>query len=907
MAARKYRIRAAFSVLTGVTLLGFSPIAVAQSVPASAGSALPAAGTPAKPQVVLPRLLYLAEVDSPARAALTAPLSVKLKVLVREDGSVGDAVALESDGPGPDGAVALRAAALEALRRSVFTPALVGGRAREVYIPFTYVFEPPSSESPPPAVTALAAAAGGNLEGRLLIAGSEEPLPGAVVTVIAEGGIGYEAISDENGAWSLVGLPPSQYEVVVSADGYEPLTTTEEVSLGEATALTLRLSPRSEIDEVIVVGERPPREVTRRTLDRREISKVPGTGGDALRSLQSLPGVARPPGLAGVLIVRGSAPQDTQGLVDGTLVPLIYHFGGLSSVIPTELLDRIDFYPGNFGVKYGRAMAGIVDVKLRSPETECTADYGVPSDESGCFHGMVQGDLIDTRFFLRGPLGDKWTFAVGGRRSWVDVWLKPVLEQAGAGVSAAPVYNDYQLIAETHPTRRSKLRLQFYGTDDALKILVSEPSAQEPAFSGTLSFANAFYRGQAVYEHQFTPKLEMAATASFGRDRVRFSLGPVLFNLDSYPLVQRTELGWTLTDGVKVNVGMDLLSTFFDVRVRAPLPPDPSDNTPRVISSEPVLETESTGAFFQPAAYADFELQPTERWLIVPGARVDYNNQNEQTNLSPRVTARYTLRGIDSDADSDGVVPLKTVVKGGAGLFYQPPQPQQLDPIFGTWGVQSNRSAHFSVGVEQGLSEFLDVSLEAYLKELDNLVVGGSPYTNQGSGRVIGAETLLRYKSDGRFFGWLAYTLSKSTRRSAPDEAERPFQFDQTHILTALGSYRLGGGWELGARFRIVSGNNYTPVRTGAQVPSIYVADVGSYVPIQGQLNSRRLPLFNQLDVRIEKTWQFRDFRVVGYVDVWNAYNNAAVEGVSYNFDYSKSTVQTGLPIIPSLGLRGEF
>ena len=35
--------------------------------------------------------------------------------------------------------------------------------------------------------------------------------------------------------------------------------------------------------------------------------------------------------------------------------------------------------------------------------------------------------------------------------------------------------------------------------------------------------------------------------------------------------------------------------------------------------------------------------------------------------------------------------------------------------------------------------------------------------------------------------------------------------FDQTHILTILGSYRLGHGWEFGARFRLVSGNLVTP------------------------------------------------------------------------------------------------
>jgi hypothetical protein len=81
----------------------------------------------------------------------------------------------------------------------------------------------------------------------------------------------------------------------------------------------------------------------------------------------------------------------------------------------------------------------------------------------------------------------------------------------------------------------------------------------------------------------------------------------------------------------------------------------------------------------------------------------------------------------------------------------------------------------------------------------------------------------------------------------------------------------------------------------------------GVAVPRQGEPFSERLPMFHQLDVRIEKNWQFRDWRLMTYLDVWNAYNNAAVEGIQYNYDFTQQAPQTGLPIVPSLGLRGEF
>src|SRR6185369_10736410 len=84
-------------------------------------------------------------------------------------------------------------------------------------------------------------------------------------------------------------------------------------------------------------------------------------------------------------------------------------------------------------------------------------------------------------------------------------------------------------------------------------------------------------------------------------------------------------------------------------------------------------------------------------------------------------------------------------------------------------------------------------------------------YTSDGVGYVVGSEVLIKYKPDDRFFGWLAYTLSRSIRSDGLGQPERLVQFDQTHILTVLGSYRLGNGWEFGARFPLISGNLITP------------------------------------------------------------------------------------------------
>ncbi len=115
-------------------------------------------------------------------------------------------------------------------------------------------------------------------------------------------------------------------------------------------------------------------------------------------------------------------------------------------------------------------------------------------------------------------------------------------------------------------------------------------------------------------------------------------------------------------------------------------------------------------------------------------------------------------------------------------------------------------------------------------------------------------------------------------------------------------AYRLGRGWELGATLRIVSGNPLTPVGG-----SVYNANTDLYEPLFGAINSRRNPLFNRLDVRIQKQWTFRDWKLAVYLDVQNAYNAKNREAVLYNYDYTQSSDISGLPIIPSLGVRGEL
>jgi hypothetical protein len=619
--------------------------------------------------------------------------------------------------------------------------------------------------------------------------------------------------------------------------------------------------------------------------------------------------------MAGILIVRGSAPQDTLTFIDGEDVPLIYHFGGLSSVVPTELLDRIDFYPGNFSARYGRVQGGIVDVALRSPNTNCRGPYGKPTDRKGCYHGFAELDLINGRFLLEGPIGPlkDWSFVASGRRSWVDTWLKPVLDAADAGVTTAPVYYDYQLIAETKPTRQSKLSLRAYGADDRLALIIKNPFAEDPGFSGNVSFGTAFYRFQALYEDRLTPDVKLSSMLSGGKDSLDFSIGSLKFRLVDYPISMRNELSVKLGEPATLNLGMDFVAAPYEFAARVPSLPPPGQPDPGPFSSRPVLERTVSGSVFRPGWYLEAEVQATRRLRMVPAIRLDYARDSQRVDTSPRLNARYDLVSSRVDTDETGAARRRTTLKGGVGIYRQPPQFQETDIAFGTPGLLSNTALHTSLGVEQEITRQVELSLEGFYKDLTRQVAGtasasgGTTYNNLGLGYVVGLETLLKYKPDRRFFGWLAYTLSRSIRQDSKDAPEYLFQFDQTHNLTVLGSYRLGRGWEFGARFRVVSGNLTTPVVGPPSLPALYAADAGSYAPLEGRLNSRRLPLFHQLDLRVDKRWQFEVWQLVAYLDIMNAYNHASVEGVQYNFNYSRSNEVGGIPILPSLGVRGEF
>jgi|HubBroStandDraft_6_1064221.scaffolds.fasta_scaffold58616_2 TonB family protein len=798
------------------------------------------------------------------------PAEVSVLITVDVSGLVTNAQVEKAAGHGFD------EAALEAAKSIQFDPATRDGEPIAARTRVLYKFVPP------PAV----------LTGHVVTLVGERPIAGATVTVVDPAGGTQVATTGVDGDWHVEGAAAGTYRVDIAAPGMQSHSSTAEVKPGEEVSAVDRLAREpvpvaadagagdENVEEVEVRGKKPPREVVKRSLEQREIDRVPGTSGDALLSLQNLPGVARSPPLSGFLLIRGAGPMDSQVYVDGTPIPIVYHFGGLASVVPTEVLDHIDLYPGNFSTQYGRAMGGVVDVGIAPPK----------SDK---LHAIVEVNLLDSRFVVQGPVFDTgWRFTLAGRRSYLDTWLGPVLTAAGANVSVAPVYYDYQAMLERDLTKRSSLRLLLLGSDDRLALLLTTPSSGAPTLTGTVSDHTGFWLSQATYKNHLSDKTDLRLVAGFGQTYVDFNVGSLAFNLTSWNITGRAELSTKLDPLVTMNVGLDIWDYPYTLSADLPPLPRPGQPPPGPFSSQMLLHTQTSSTIFEPAAYVEWEATPWRGTRIVPGLRLDYDKDTGAWDLDPRVVARQ-----------DVTTSPRTTLKAAVGLFSQPPQPQETNPVFGMSGLTSNRALQYDVGVEREVTPRVEATLDGFYKQLDHLVV--QDLGNTGSGVIYGGEALIRYKAtrDDRFFGWLSYTLSRSLRRDAPGLPLRIFEYDETHVLTVLGSYRLGRGWEFGARFRLTSGYMYTPQQYG-----FYDENVGTYSPLEAYPpNGSRLPLWQALDLRVDKQWRFGWGSIRAYLNVNNVYNAANVAGVSYNFNSTRSSYVNDLPILPSLGLRVDM
>jgi TonB family protein len=830
-----------------------------------------------QPELVPPRLTEFVEAEYPAKAKESGlQATVELEITIKPDGRVSEIRVVTAVGNGFD------EAAVEAAKQFVFEPARRDNEPVASRIRYAYVFEirdiaqkeAPKEEQAP----ALA-----RIEGKILNSDDDAPIAAVEVLISTkDGSVSHRVLTDDHGVFHLEDLPAGRYTVTLFSKGYNPYSAEEDLASDEITSVVYRLQLSSDPYAFGATARipPPPREVTRRTISREELTRVAGTRGDPVRTVEILPGVARPPFGSGLLIVRGSSPEDTQALFEGLPISQLYHFGGLTSFVNSRLLESIDFYPGNFSVRYGRKQGGIVEVQAAEPQFDR-------------FHGVADINLVDASLLLSAPIVDDTGVVASIRRSYIDAVFSSIFSSDDFSVTAAPVYWDYQVIGSSRLSSSDKLRVMAYGASDRFKLLFQQPSSSEQEVTGNLDFSNESHRVHATWRRAMSDVVDQDVEIAAGTRDFHIGFGRDFdIKFDLVEIFGRSEWRYRLTRHVRLITGVDILSGPGSYSYVGP-PPDSSQTmSSQGPSKSKIIDINGSFTFFDPAVYleSDLDLSPVR---VVIGTRLDYFNTIDQFTFDPRLSVRYAL------------TPAITL-KAGVGLFSQPPEGQQTAKIIGNPNLKPNRAVHVSTGCEWQPVEILTLGIEGYFKylfqQVVNTALGEEPrFVNDGIGRIYGLEFLAKVEPKGRFFGYLSYTLSRSERRDR-DEGWFLFDFDQPHILTASGTYRLGRGWELGATFRLVSGNPYTPI-----IDNIYDSTENRHLPIYGERNSARSRLFHRLDVRIEKLWTFTDWKLALYLDVQNSYNASNQEGLIYDYRFRTHQVLTGLPILPVLGLRGEL
>lgn len=626
--------------------------------------------------------------------------------------------------------------------------------------------------------------------------------------------------------------------------------------------------------------ERPAREVTRHTIEAKELARVPGTRGDPIRAIEVLPGVGRTGLGDGSPRLRGSAPFDSLVLIADVPVPTLYHFGGLTSVVQPSLLSRVDLYPSNFSSRYGRRGGGIVGASLRDPRSDG-------------FHGLADLNALDASLLVEGPLGDDVAVAVAGRRSLLDLYFGAFVPEDSYALIAAPVYYDFQVLMTARLGDDHVLRFSALGSHDSLELFFDEPPDIEPALSGRTAARQAFYRGRLSLDTQLAPAWQQRLVASYGIVDQSIRFGTTDSEATDHRINGRAEWSGPIASVLRVAFGADFNGQVVDGSYRGARPPQ-VEGDPNVDNGDNgLIEVDDVIALLQPAVFVELRYRPLPQLLLQPGLRLDYYGQLGKVSVDPRLVARWQM------AEA-------TVLKGGLGLYAQPPIYWESAPQLGNDELDVSRALHASLGIEQGLPGRVEVHAEGFHKHIFDRVVatdGGVPpyFVNDGEGRIFGVELGVRAQPLDGMNIYLAYTVSRSERRDRGGRF-RLFDEDQTHNLATAIGYHWASGWGVGGRFRLASGNPQTPV-----VGSFFNANSGGYTPLFGPVNGDRASSFHQLDINAEKKWNFESWSLTAYVTILNIYNHQAEEGRQYSYDYRESEPVTGMPLLPSLGIRGEM
>ncbi len=730
------------------------------------------------------------------------------------------------------------------------------------------------------------------IKGRVYNSINNEAVPFANIFIE---GTSLGATSDLEGNYILTNLKPGTYSVVCSFIGFKRQISFEvPVNSVRTTTLDFALVEESTtLNQVVITAspfnKREESPVSLRTISSSEIYRNPGGNRDISNVIQILPGVASSSSFRNDIVVRGGAPNENRFYLDGIEVPNINHFatqgssGGPVGMINVNFIREVDFYAGAFPANRGNALSSIIEFKQ------------IEGNDEGLKGTFMLGSS-DAGITLDGPIGDKSTFILSARQSYLQLLFKAL------GLPFLPTYNDFQYKQTIKVNDKNRITIVGLGAVDDFTLNTSANDGLEDEeiirrnnyILGNLPVNTQWnYTVGANWKHFGTNSFQNVVVSRnhLNNRAVKYQGNieqPEFLILDykSQEIENKVRLENTIrNNGWKINMGLGYENAIYTNSTYNQIVVDGAVN---------VIDFDSRLPINKFAVFSQVSKELVKNKLMVSfGVRMDCNDYSEEMSnpldqMSPRLSASYSITE-------------KLNANFNVGRYFQLP-PYTIMGYRDSNSLLANKennityiqSDHFIAGLEFNPGLLSKVTVEGFYKTYDNYpfltrdslslanlggdfgVIGNEPVTSTSFGRSYGLELLVQQKLLSSVYGILSYTFVRGEFSDKNDELINS-SWDNRHILNVTAGKKFKNDWELGMKFRFVGGAPYTPYDVERSATREVWDIVQQGVFDWDQLNEFRNPASHGLDMRLDKKWYFQKWAVNAYIDIQNIYNFQAI------------------------------
>ena len=230
---------------------------------------------------------------------------------------------------------------------------------------------------------------------------TSEPLEGCAVSLSAQDGKKYVALTDSLGVFRLK-LPYGNYKLNTSYIGYHAFS--QDIVIDRNAINDVRMSQYAYPLKEVNVSISPLHDEVNY---RGSASILSVSANDPFAQLGSLPGISGS-SVSGDFHVNGGQNDENLILLDGISIYHSQHNNTLLAQFNGETVERISFYDSFIPAQYEGRLSSVTDVRIKG------------GDQTN-HHQTIGLDLPAASLTLDGPLiKDKLTYMISGRHSWID-------------------------------------------------------------------------------------------------------------------------------------------------------------------------------------------------------------------------------------------------------------------------------------------------------------------------------------------------------------------------------------------------------------------------------------------------------------------------------------------------------